>query len=402
MAADEFSGGWTVQRNKDGTLQLLRGGVPQGTVALGPQVPGLDEGKPRCYCWLADAAGQPYAIAVGTDIQDSVYVCRLVERGPCPILRHFRGHSDRRDFGGRVAGPAIPGFRLGRRNRAVLEPGRLCPGRQAAGTLGSGLRGPRRTTRRGRSASGRPLVRQGNAQGRRARSRCAGPPTRRASPSAAPAAMLEKLQSLPWGTQIVFEYARNGAAATGLPTPAGVATAGHACSPTETGEWAFWTPARILRCLDERLSPLRLAGQSRPATPAGLLPRRSILQGTGAARRHGTTACRRAASTRPCGRRPCHSQSCPSMRSSSRKIAATPRVEILTPAAGIQIGENTRAGASPHRRARRLQAAGCQGLCQRGDRAQVANCISEQPTKEGKESVYEWELSLPSDPQGSD
>src|SRR5208283_5040231 len=55
---------------------------------------GLEEGKPRCYCWLADAAGQPYAIAVGTDIQDSIYVCRLVERGPCPILRHFRGHSD--------------------------------------------------------------------------------------------------------------------------------------------------------------------------------------------------------------------------------------------------------------------------------------------------------------------
>ena len=38
--------------------------------------------------------GEPYAIAVGTDVQNSIYVCRLAEQGPCPILRHFRGHHD--------------------------------------------------------------------------------------------------------------------------------------------------------------------------------------------------------------------------------------------------------------------------------------------------------------------
>ena len=59
MSAGEFSRGWTVRPAKNGSLQLLRGGVPRGTVEIAPQVPGLDEGKPRCYCWLADAAGQP-------------------------------------------------------------------------------------------------------------------------------------------------------------------------------------------------------------------------------------------------------------------------------------------------------------------------------------------------------
>ncbi len=61
---------------------------------LAPQLPHLDEGRIRCFCWVPDAGGKPFAIAVGTDRQNSVYVCKLVDQGPCPILRHFRGHSD--------------------------------------------------------------------------------------------------------------------------------------------------------------------------------------------------------------------------------------------------------------------------------------------------------------------
>ena len=36
----------------------------------------------RCYCWMPDAKGKPFAIAVGTDVQNSIYVCRLVDRAP--------------------------------------------------------------------------------------------------------------------------------------------------------------------------------------------------------------------------------------------------------------------------------------------------------------------------------
>src|SRR5208283_2862126 len=55
------------------------------------------------------------------------------------------------------------------------------------------------------------------------------------------AAMLERLQSLPWGTQIVFEYARHGAAQPAfqlLPAWQPLAT----LFASEKGEWAFWTP----------------------------------------------------------------------------------------------------------------------------------------------------------------
>ena len=43
---------------------------------------------------MPDEGGKPFAIAVGTDRQNSIYVCKLVDQGPCPILRHFRGHYD--------------------------------------------------------------------------------------------------------------------------------------------------------------------------------------------------------------------------------------------------------------------------------------------------------------------
>ena len=42
-------------------------GAPQGTVQLRPQLPGLEEGKARCFCWLPDRQGKPFAIVVGTD-----------------------------------------------------------------------------------------------------------------------------------------------------------------------------------------------------------------------------------------------------------------------------------------------------------------------------------------------
>src|SRR5262249_19583823 len=57
-----------------------------------------------------------------------------------------------------------------------------------------------------------------------------------------PAVMLNQLETLPWGTQVVFEYARNGAAKPAfqlLPAWQPLATLFVATS----GEWAFWTPA---------------------------------------------------------------------------------------------------------------------------------------------------------------
>ena len=100
-----------------GSLQLYRDGLPQGKIVLDPEL----EGRPRCHTWISDAKGQPLAIAVGTDVQNSVYVYRLAAQGPCPVLRHFRGHHDYVTSVGVSRDLRLPRFRLGRRHHQVLE-----------------------------------------------------------------------------------------------------------------------------------------------------------------------------------------------------------------------------------------------------------------------------------------
>ena len=393
MAADEFHGGWTVDRNKDGSLQLLRGGMPQGTVVLGPQVPGLDEGKPRCYCWLADASGQPYAIAVGTDIQNSIYVCQLVERGPCPVLRHFRGHSDvvtsvgvSQDLRYLVSASADGTVRFW--SLADCAEGVKPQGRWGAIFA---ARGEQLVVTNLYAAS--PLFRKGMRKGDLLVS-LRWPAEQSEQVARGAEAMLEKLQSLPWGTQIVFEYSRNGAPQPTfqlLPAWQPLAT----LFASETGEWAFWTPEgyydasmngyrlfgwQVNRGL-QRLPDFYRADQfykelERPGVMERLLPSGSLDE----ALRH--------ASVTP---------KVPPHEVLRAKIAATPRVEILSPTAGIQIGENT-----TRVQARIAVPAGCKLLDAKafanGVTAASRKLLSEQQTNEGKESVYEWELPLPSDP----
>ncbi|HVC98698.1 MAG TPA: hypothetical protein VND64_33855 [Pirellulales bacterium] len=71
-------------------LQLSQGGKRRGVVSFPPEI----NGNIICFCWIPDANGKPVAIAVGTDVQNSIFVCRLGDDDPCPILRHFRGHFD--------------------------------------------------------------------------------------------------------------------------------------------------------------------------------------------------------------------------------------------------------------------------------------------------------------------
>src|SRR5208283_5605483 len=148
------------------------------------------------------------------------------------------------------------------------------------------------------------------------------------------AAMLEKLQSLSWGTQIVFEYARNGAPQPAfqlLPAWQPLAT----LFAGETGEWAFWTPEGYY---DASMNGYRLFGWQvnrgvqrlpdfyradqfykeleRPGVMERLLPSGSLDE-----------ALRQATVT----------PKVPQHEVLSAKIDATPRVEILAPAAGMQI-----------------------------------------------------------------
>jgi len=93
LSVEWAQGDWSAKPEmRDGLtiLQLNQGDEKRGIVSF----PGRLGGNTRCYCWLPDANGKPVAIAVGTDLQNSVYVCRLAADGVCPILRHFRGHFD--------------------------------------------------------------------------------------------------------------------------------------------------------------------------------------------------------------------------------------------------------------------------------------------------------------------
>ncbi len=84
------AGGWKVTPSSDRyTLTLSFQGQARGTIRLDNDY----QGPLTAYCWLADAQGQPYGIAVGTAQQHGVFVYALPRQGACRLLRYFRDHS---------------------------------------------------------------------------------------------------------------------------------------------------------------------------------------------------------------------------------------------------------------------------------------------------------------------
>lgn len=70
-------------------LKLFQNGTERGSITLDPNV----YGNVRTYCWLAKD-GQTYGIALGTDVQNGIFVFGTAQTGPCPLLRYYRDHSD--------------------------------------------------------------------------------------------------------------------------------------------------------------------------------------------------------------------------------------------------------------------------------------------------------------------
>ena len=394
IPADWSNHGWTVRQRDDGSLQLLRGGVPQGQVMLGPQLPGLEEGRPRCYCWVPDATGQPYAIAVGTDVQNSIYVCRLAERGPCPILRHFRGHHDSvnsvgvsRDLRYLVSSSTDGTVRFW--SLADYAQGTTPWGRWGATFA---VRGDELRVTDIHPAG--PLYGKGMRKGNVLLALCR-PTERGEQTERRAAAMAETLASSPWGTQLVFEHARNGVAPAQfqlLPAWQPLAT----LFVNTDGEWAFWTPEgyydasmnghrlfgwQVNRGL-QRLPDYYRADQfykelERPDVMEKLLGAGSLHE-----------ALRQAAVT-------------PKVAEHEvlvAQIEATPRVEILTPVSGETVREITakvkaRIELPAGRRLVQAQAFA------NGVAATKEELLSERDVEGGKERVYQWDLPLPSDPK---
>ncbi|MCA9267678.1 MAG: caspase family protein, partial [Planctomycetales bacterium] len=94
VSATSFAGEWSVSVSADHTrLQLRRNGAAAGTITLDPNWHGpmTDD---NTYCFVPDENGAPFAVAVGTALQNGVFVFELARQGECPLLRYLRGHAD--------------------------------------------------------------------------------------------------------------------------------------------------------------------------------------------------------------------------------------------------------------------------------------------------------------------
>lgn len=83
--------GWQVQREEGGgKLRIVANGQDAGTITLNP----ANGERVFSYCWLTDDKKQPYALAIGTDVQHGVYIYGVAAGGEWPLLRYYRDHSE--------------------------------------------------------------------------------------------------------------------------------------------------------------------------------------------------------------------------------------------------------------------------------------------------------------------
>lgn len=244
ITGQTYAGSWGVQWQPWG-LQLVRDGQPRGTVVFHTA---LQEGMPRSYCWIPDPQGNPWAIAVGTDVQNSIYVYQLVDNGPCPLLRHFRGHQDAvlslavsRDVRYLVSGSAdgtVAFWSLSDYQQGDSLWGRWGGELAVEGPAG----GASRLVVRRLHAAG-PLyykaVRQGDAiSAIRWFAEAGG---QKQFEATRPEQILSALREMAWGTMVEFQTIRDGVPQPGFQLrPAWPALASLFVSADD--EWAFWTP----------------------------------------------------------------------------------------------------------------------------------------------------------------
>jgi WD40 repeat protein len=71
-------------------VSVFADGESAGALELDRQRQGII----HSFCWIPDAQGAPLAMAIGTNIQCGVYVYGLPQAKVFPILKYFRGHHD--------------------------------------------------------------------------------------------------------------------------------------------------------------------------------------------------------------------------------------------------------------------------------------------------------------------
>jgi len=390
LAPDWQAGQWTVRREAQGALQLLESGVARGRIELDPVL----EGRPRCYCWIPGAPGQPLALAVGTDLQNSIYVVRVVQQGRCPILRQFRGHHDfvtsvgvSRDLRFLASGSAVGTI-------CVWSLDGLAEGADVSGRWGAEFVVQQDELRVASLRPAGPLFRRGLRPGDVV-TKIGWPAEGETQSEQRPAEILNRLRDLPQMSQVVFHCRRDRQLRP-------VFQLVPAWQPMATlfvdtnREWAFWTPEgyydasanghtlfgwQMNRGL-QQLPDFYRADQyvktlERPTVLQRLLPAGDLDE-----------ALRQAAVQPPAETQEILSQ----------HIAATPVIEIVSPQPGALIREGSAivtariAVPAPGALVRAK-------LFANGVVAPQQRLIREQAVAGGTERVYEWSVALPNDPQ---
>ncbi|HVX10133.1 MAG TPA: hypothetical protein VHC22_02920 [Pirellulales bacterium] len=351
------------------------------------------EGKIRCYCFVPDDAGRPAAVAVGTDVQNSIYVCRLVAHGACPILRFCRGHADyvtslsaSRDGRYLASGSADGTVRIW--SLSGYRQARAAPGRWGAEFAVDGGK----LLVRSIDPAG-PLFHKGVRAGDELTSIAwfAGQEASQSQPEA----IIKQLAEVSWQTPVLFRFGR--AAEDREPfqlLPAWQPLANLFAN--SEGEWAFWTPTgyydaspnghslfgwQVNRGLQETPEFFRAdqfrQNLERPDVLERLLPTGSL------------DAALQQAMLAP----PAEPE-----QVVSAQILATPRITIATPLPGESVnGDSTllRAIIDVPVDGEVVQAkAFANGVVARERRL-----VAEREVDGHRQLVYEWQLGLPAEPR---
>ena len=201
----------------------------------------LRHGVPTATCWIPDAAGNPFAVAVGTDGRNNIYVFALADAGACPLIRQFRGHEEAvrslsvsRDLRYLASGADDATLRvwplrdLQRDQEIVHRWGASVAIENGALSIDS-IRADGPLFYRG-MRGGDVVLRLRWPEGNDVRE------------AKTPDEILAALQTLPFDTLVVFEYQRRGVVQESFQS----FSAWHPLASlfvAENREWAYWTPA---------------------------------------------------------------------------------------------------------------------------------------------------------------
>ncbi len=387
LSVNWSQGQWRAAIEPNGTLQLYEQDQPRGTITLDPQW----EGRPVSLCWLTDPQGQPIGLVVGTDVQNSLYVFHLAQRGECPLRRHFRGHQDlvtsvgvSRDMKYLVSGGGDGTVRLWSLADWTLGNTRL-------GRWGAELTSEEAGLRVTRVAPGGPLYFRGVREGDILKQ--LDWPSKDAAQSSTEAdVIVRRLGAAAWDEQLVFHFVRGKLVLRPFQSLSAWQPLATLLA-TEQREWAYWTPEgyydasangrslfgwQVNRGLD-RLADFYRADQfrrlERPDVLEHLLLKGSVSAALAAQQQATTDA---------------PDQLVPA------QIAATPRVEILTPSTTDRVAQDTLQVRARVRLTKDVALNNTQVFAN-GVVASQERLVERRELDDAIETTYEWNARLPSE-----